>query len=388
MDSILVVDKSVQNTDLVSQILRAAGYETYTSESGLNALAKIELFKPGLVILEVDLPDISGYDVCKKIKENPETQYILVLVVSLKDTNDLRMRSIQAGADDFIEKTFDAPIIIAKVKALLRLKHLSDQLKQKYTELEEKNNILDFQLKMGRQVQRSLMPEINFNHHDVSFTGRYMPAMDIGGDFYDVVHMNDGYISVVIGDVCGHGIAAALLTAMLNMMTRNLMLKYPGPEQVLFHMNNEFYDIFCNSDHEMYASVFYAVFDTAQRKIYYSNAGASLPVFVDANKKAAFELECSGLPIGLIKGSQYEYKTLEYSAGDMLFFHTDGLMDIFYKNNPDEFARSLNELLLDALAFESPQEIIDTVLRAYYDYNASSTKKYELDDVSVILCRM
>ena len=388
MDSILVVDNSVQNTDLISQILRGADYEIYTSESGLNALAKVELFKPGLVILEADLPDMSGYDVCKKIKGNPQTQYMLVLVISFKDTNDLRMRSIQAGADDFMEKTFDAPILIAKVKALLRLKHLSDQLKQKYTELEEKNKILNFQLKMGRHVQRSLMPEINFTYRGVSFAGKYMPALDIGGDFYDVVHIHDDCISVVIGDVSGHGIAAALLTAMLNMMIRNLILKYPGPDQVLFHMNNEFYNIFVNSDHEMYACVFYAVFDTKQRKIYYSNAGAALPVFVDSNKKTAFELESSGLPIGLIKDSQYDYKTQEYSQGDMVFFHTDGLMDTFYKGRPDEFDRGLKEILLGAQAFKKPQEVIDAVLRSYYNYNASDTKKYELDDVSVILCRM
>jgi sigma-B regulation protein RsbU (phosphoserine phosphatase) len=232
------------------------------------------------------------------------------------------------------------------------------------------------------------MPEIDFAYHGVSFTGKYMPAMDIGGDFYDVVHTLDKHISVIIGDVSGHGIAAALLTSMLKMMIRNLSAKYDNPDEILSHMNNEFYYIFENGDHEMYACVFCGIFDIKKRRLHYSNAGAALPIFVDAYKKAAFELESSGLPIGLIKDSQYESKTLEYRNGDTLMFYTDGLMDAFYKDNPDEFIQGLKKLLLEAQSLESPREIIDLVLSSYSNYGAIKNRKYELDDVSIILCKM
>lgn len=388
MDRILIVDSAVQNTDLMSECLSGADYETMTAESGLNAMAKIEAFKPDLVIIEAELQDMSGFDVCKKIKSNPATLYILVLIISQSSSTDSRMRAVLVGADDFMEKTFDSFILISKVKSLLRLKYLSEQLKQKYIELEEKNSILDFQLKMSKSVQRSMLPKINFTFNHVHFYSKYLPAMDIGGDFYDVIQIDENRVSVVIGDVSGHGIAAALLTSMLNIMIRNLVPKYSSPDQLLFYLNNEFYKIFEHGGNEMYACVFYAVIDTKEETIYYSNAGQQLPIYVDAMQNKAYELDSSGLPIGLIKNSQYEFKTMSYNPWDMLMFHTDGLADVFYKEDPDEFSARIKETLLEHIALQNPMDVVNIVLSSFYNYDATDNEKMEMDDVSIILCKM
>ncbi len=388
MDRILIVDSSVQNTDLMSECLSSSGYEIITAESGFNALAKVELFNPDLVILDADLNDISGYDVCKNIKEKKETKYVLVLIMSISETKDARIRSVQVGADDFMEKTFDATLLISKTKSLLHLKYLSDQLKQKYIELEEKNSILEFQLKMGRRVQRTILQKVNFEFNGVTFLSKYLPAMDIGGDFYDVLQIDSYCIAVVMGDVSGHGIAAALLTSMLNVMVKNLVTKYPAPNELLYHLNNEFCKIFENGTHEMYACMFYAVIDTKSKIIYYSNAGQVLPTFIDSDENKATELEASGLPVGLIKDSKYELQSCNYDDGDLLFFHTDGLSDTFYKESPDEFSARLKEILLDTKSLKNPSEIIDIVLSSFYNYNATDNEKLELDDVSIVLCKM
>lgn len=388
MDKVLIVDGSVQSTDLISQSLRPAGYEVYTSESGLNALAKAQLFKPDLMIIDVNLPDISGYDLCKRVKNNQETQFVLVLFLSSIETKEMRIRALEIGGDDFMTKNFDAFILLAKVKSLMRVKHLSDQVKQKYTELEEKNNILDRQLKMAQQVQHALIPDINLDFHGVRFFSRYMPALDIGGDFYDVLPINENCISVVMGDVSGHGISAALLTTMLSMMCRTLAARYFNPDQLLFYLNNEFCKIFQNNDSEMYVCVFYAVIDTRKRKIYYSNAGQALPVFASLRDHVAFELDCVGIPIGMMPDSQYDFKTLRYHENDLLLFHTDGLADGFFKENPDNFLEKLKEILLDVKPEDPSYEIVEQVLYSFYNYGASESEKYGMDDVSVVICRM
>jgi sigma-B regulation protein RsbU (phosphoserine phosphatase) len=370
------------------ECLRNSEYEVITAESGFNALAKADLFKPDLIIIDTELNDVSGYDVCKKIKTNPATQYILVLIVSVQSSIDAQIRAMQVGSDDFMEKTFDAYVLISKMQSLLRLKYLSDQLKQKYIELEEKNNILEYQLKMSKSVQRSLLPKVSFTFSDIDFYSKYLPAMDIGGDFYDIIEISSKRVSVVIGDVSGHGIAAALLTSMLNLMIKNLAAKYSNPDQLLFYLNNEFYKIFENSESEMYACVFYAVFDTSEKKIYYSNAGQTLPAFASFENNSAFELDATGLPIGLIKNSKYEYKTIEYQEGDMLLFYTDGLMNTFYKDSPNEFMSRLFNILIDCLTVKEPEEVVDMALSSFYDYSASESEKMERDDVSVLLCRM
>ncbi len=388
MASIMIVDNSEQTAELMAQCLSESQYEIITATSGHNALAKAEAFKPDLIILDVELKDISGYDLCKKLKSKPETKMIPILFVSMSNTNEFRLRAIQMGADDYIEKDFDATLLKTKIKSLLRVKNLSDQLIQKYAELEEKNSILEFQLKMSRRVQRSLIPEIDIKFNNMQIISKYMPALEIGGDFYDVITLDDETVWIIMGDVSGHGIAAALLTAMLNMMIKNLAQNATMPNLLLEAMNKEFYDIFANTNHEMYACVFYAMINTKKRKIYYSNAGQTLPFYVDSKNNTVRELEISGIPIGLMSDSKYECKVLKYNEGDRVFFHTDGLCDAFYKDSPDVFSSKLREILLDTKSLEDLNEIIDIVLSSFYNFMASDAQKFELDDVSIILCKV
>ena len=388
MSKILVADQTTVGTDLISQCLSGADRQIFTAESGINALAKIALFSPDLVIINSDLPDMSGYDVCKRIKRNPETQYVMVLVISAVETRETRRKAIEAGADDYIEKDFEKHVLNSKVNSLMRVKRLSDQLKQKYIEIEEKNRVLEFQLKMGRRVQRSLIPDIDMDFRGVRLLSHYMPAMDIGGDFYDVVKLGETSVAVVIGDVSGHGISAALLTAMLHLMTRNIAARYYNPDQFLSVLNNEMCKIFDSAVSEIYTTVFSAVIDTKERKVYYSNAGHAFPIYVDAKNLAVTELSASGVPIGLMGDSKYEFKSFVYHENDMIVFYTDGLMDAFYKDNPDEFMKRIGEILLDMHAAEPLGEVMESLLSSFYDYNAPETVKYEMDDVSLVICRM
>ncbi|MDR1531019.1 MAG: fused response regulator/phosphatase [Clostridiales bacterium] len=387
MNKILVVDSSPQNTDLVSQCLRTQEYETFTAESGYNALAKIKLHKPDLIIIDVDLFDMSGYDICKTIKSDPAASNTVVLLVSARDTKDFRLRATEVDADDFMEKNFDSATLITKTKTLLRLKVLSDQLKQKYIELEDKNKMMDIQIQMSRQVQRSLIPDIDIEFNGLTFYSSYIPVMEIGGDFYDVFELNAHCYAVAMGDVSGHGIAAALLTSMLKMMMQNLAAKYFNPDQFLFFMNKEFYKALNNIKNEMYACIFYAVIDTQKAEIYYSNSGLALPVFVDSKNNKVFELVSNGTPIGMMENVSYQFNRQSYNKGDLVLFHTDGLADVFYKDNPQEFMKNMERLLLDVKS-ESPKAIAEFVLSEFYNYNATDSEKLALDDVSVIICKM
>ncbi|MDR1001265.1 MAG: fused response regulator/phosphatase [Clostridiales bacterium] len=387
MDKILIVDPVTASSDLIRQCLANRDYEIYTAESGLNALAKVSLFLPDLVMLNAELPDISAYDVCKRIKENSKTEYTLILFMSSLDTRDSRVRAVQVGADDYMEKNFDAYLLMSKVNSLLRVKHLSDQLKKKFEELEEKNHILDLQLKMGKQVQQALMPDIDLTFKNIRFISNYLPAMDIGGDFYDVIPLSDTRIAVAMGDISGHGISAALLTAMLLLMIRTFAPHYQRPDKFMFYLNQALNKIFENGVRELYVCLFFAVIDTVEKKIIYSNAGQALPVLARGEDQAFF-LDSAGLPIGMMPDAAYEVHSLDFDEGDMVVFITDGIQDIFYKDNPEEFAQKFKEVALDAKGLDDPKEIIEMILNAFYNYNAQDSEKFEMDDVSLILCKM
>jgi len=284
MDRILIADNSPINLDLLSSCLSDMDYEILTAENGRQAMDKTQLFLPDLIILDVEFPDMSGFDVCKRIKSNPETQYVLVLFFCNLETRESRLKAMESGADDIIEKNFDVNILTSRVASLLRIKHLSVQLRKQFKENQEKTRIMDYQLKMARQIQQAIVHDLDVTYFGTRYIAKYKPALDIGGDFYGIIPFNEKMTGVYLGDVSGHGISAALLIAMLSMMTKNISSSYKNPDQFMFQINNQFCDIFESSGLEIYACMICLIIDTDKKKLYYSNA-----VELRCNRQTLFE---------------------------------------------------------------------------------------------------
>lgn len=385
MDKILVVDDMEQNVELISRYLISTGYEVISATNGASAIRKARMFKPDLIILDLLMPQMTGFEVCKILKNDNETKYISILIITALDSNDTRSRSFAVGADDFMSKSFDKTLLLSKVKSLLRIKHLSDQLKAQYAELEEKNNTLNFQLNMARQVQRSLIEESKFSVNGVNFMSKYLPALDIGGDIYDTLELDNSRVAVLIGDVSGHGISAALLTSMLKMSFRNIVHSTSEPSEVLHKMNVNFCDIFTNKLIDVYCCVFYAIIDTDKKTIFCANAGHTQPIFVNSLDDTSFEIDVQGLPLGMMENSCYEAKTFHFSHNDILLFHTDGLGDFFYKDNNSEFIQKLKNLLVSSKNL-SIEQLIEHILEQFY--SDDEMYKHNSDDISLILCKL
>ncbi|MDR2903140.1 MAG: fused response regulator/phosphatase [Clostridiales bacterium] len=390
MDKILVVDSTIESAELVSKYLARNGYDIIIAGQLKGLFVNLKLMKPDLIILDSEIVGEggSGYDFCKKLKEENDTKYIPVLMTGTSDSANSLRRALESGADDYMPKTYEAYVIISKIKSLIRIKHLGDELKSKYTEIEEKNKLIEMQLKMAMQVQQSLIKECQLNYNGVRLVSKYKPALEIGGDFYDIVELSEDIIAVVMGDVSGHGISAALLTAMLNMMIRTLSQQYYNPAQFLYFMNKEIYSIFKDSSANIYACMFYAVIDTKRKRIDYSNAGQALPIFINNHTQTASELDAAGAPLGMMENSEYEHKMLMFEENDLLLFYTDGLMDNLYKNHEEEFYKRMVSMLIDLSDGAAPEVIIDSLLSVFYKFDMTENMKYEMDDVSLILCKM
>ncbi|PYN91159.1 MAG: adenylate/guanylate cyclase domain-containing response regulator [Candidatus Rokuibacteriota bacterium] len=126
--TILVVDDTAQNVKLLADLLTVKGYRAVTAASGAQALAAIEREHPDLVLLDVVMPEMSGYEVCRKIRDNPATAMLPVVMVTALDPAQERVKGIDAGADDFLTKPINQPELLARVRSLLRIKALHDQL--------------------------------------------------------------------------------------------------------------------------------------------------------------------------------------------------------------------------------------------------------------------
>ena len=140
---ILVVDDTPQNVKLLADLLTVKGYTVVTAASGAEALKQMEAERPDLVLLDVVMPGMSGYEVCRKIRENPATQILPVVMATSLDPAQERVKGIEAGADDFLSKPINQPELLARVRSLLRIKEMYDTIQAQAAQLVEWNKTLE-----------------------------------------------------------------------------------------------------------------------------------------------------------------------------------------------------------------------------------------------------
>src|SRR6058998_2300028 len=159
-EKILVVDDVPVNVKLLADLLAGKGYAVVTAASGAEALEQIEKEQPGLVLLDVMMPGMSGYDVCRKIRQNPATSMLPVIMVTALDPTQERVKGIDAGADDFLTKPINQPELLARVRSLLRVKQLWDELAELNRTLEERVQSQVAQLERLGRLKRFFSPQL------------------------------------------------------------------------------------------------------------------------------------------------------------------------------------------------------------------------------------
>ncbi|MEK7328059.1 MAG: adenylate/guanylate cyclase domain-containing protein [Chloroflexota bacterium] len=128
---ILVVDDDWLNRELLEAYLKEAGYQCVMAGDGVLALQAAGANPPDLVLCDVQMPRMNGYEVCRHLKSNPATQFIPVVMVTALDSDDEKLRAVEAGADDFVTKPFNAILLLTRVKSLLRIKLLHDKVEER-----------------------------------------------------------------------------------------------------------------------------------------------------------------------------------------------------------------------------------------------------------------
>src|SRR6202795_1688197 len=157
---ILVVDDTLQNVKLLGDFLGVKGYDVTTAASGAEALEQIAKHKPDLVLLDVVMPGLSGYEVCRRIRDTPATATLPVVMVTALDPGTERIKGIEAGADDFITKPINQPELLARVRSLLRIKSLYDQLEESNRTLETRVHEQVDQLERLARLKRFFSPQL------------------------------------------------------------------------------------------------------------------------------------------------------------------------------------------------------------------------------------
>ena len=194
---ILVVDDTPMNVKLLVDILTVRGYAVTTATSGVEALASIEKEPPDIVLLDVMMPGMNGYEVCQAIRANPKTTILPVVMVTALDAKEERIKGLDAGADDFLTKPVNQPELLARVRSLLRIKTLYDQVEAQKAELSDWNRTLEQRVEEGvAQLERlSRMKR---------FFSPQVADMITSGDAVDPLKSHRSEITVVFIDLRGY----------------------------------------------------------------------------------------------------------------------------------------------------------------------------------------
>ena len=374
---ILVVDDEPRNVKILQIQLKARGYTVYTAADGLEALDTVEKEMPDLILLDINMPRMDGFEVVKQIRADQATEFIpIVMITALRDTRENRIKSIEAGADDFIEKPFDSLEVLARVRSLLRIKQYQDTLAKHNARLEE-------ELQMARSIQEILIPQDGvLELSGFRIASRCCPEMAVGGDFFDIWEVAPNRLGVFISDVMGHGVSAAFVTVFIKTVLAEFQQQVEdNPGYLLEILNTRFNDLI-SSRLFMFATAFCGIIDLNKSELTCANAGHSFPFLYSTDRQTyeAIGDKNTGNGLGIWQESVYETMQYPFDLSSKMFLYTDG---VYEAKNPqgEEFTVERLQKLVSASTEQSAAKLITNISEAVDSFTGTCPKE---DDLTLI----
>ena len=379
--TILVVDDNEMNRDLLSRRLRRDGHTVLIAEHGRQALDRLAEQPFDLVLLDIMMPELTGYEVLEIMKEDPALQHIPVVMITAATEEESIVRCLLLGADDHLPKPFNPAILRARVGASLAKKRLHDAEQMHAKSLER-------ELEIGREIQLGFLPEALPSPAGWELRAYFRPARQVAGDFYDAFELPAGRVALVLADVCGKGVGAALFMALFRSLLRALAEPQfaaaptvaEGLRATVQGTND--YIARTHGRANMFATAFVAVLDPATGSLDYVNAGHEPPAIIGGGGALRARLAPTGPALGLMPDLAFAVASETLAAGETLFAYTDGVVDA-RDTGDGPFGE---ERLMALLASESTMaagllERIDAALRAHV------TTAAQFDDVAMLATR-
>jgi sigma-B regulation protein RsbU (phosphoserine phosphatase) len=314
--TILVVDDSATNLQVIVRTLHGSGHRILAAKDGPSAIAIARRTKPDLMLLDISMPGMDGFEVCRTIKGDQGTRDTVIIFLSARADVSDKVSGLQLGAVDYITKPIHGEEVLARVSTHLSQLNLERALRRS-------RDRLDRELASAAHMQRLILPTSMPEHPSVGFAAYYQTSRHAGGDYYDVLSLGRDRFAIVVADVSGHGAPAAIIMAMI----RAVLHTYPGvaddPPAVLNHINQHFRFLW---DTAMYATATYAVVDAAARTLRLSSAGHPPPLLSRGGEAATVPHDGA---MCLLWNELGEVPCIEHSLrpGDRVLFYTDGITE-------------------------------------------------------------
>jgi phosphoserine phosphatase RsbU/P len=372
---VLVVEDHPMSRRILETMLKQS-YEVISAASGQEAVDKARVDPPDLVLLDIEMPGLNGFETLEILKEGIIEQAVPVIFLTALEDSKSRETGLQAGAVDYITKPYDKQELRIKVK-----NHLA--LYEARKEIEIRNKVMAREMEMASQLQRSLLPEDFPTCENVAFSALYKPVSPAGGDFYDVIEFGPSRIGFAEVDVSGHGVAAAMVGAMFKMAFQSFARTTDSPAELLKVINDQMFGILPDSD---FLTVFYGVINLETLELVYTNAGHPRPFLFRSNDGRFEELEIGGPLVGALSGMDYEDGRVQLEKGDRILVFTDGVTETLSGADDNSLDDFYGLYRLKQMLVNNSNCVMDEILPAILDdlINFHGSKSFE-DDITMFL---
>ncbi|HEV7406422.1 MAG TPA: fused response regulator/phosphatase [Chthoniobacteraceae bacterium] len=443
MTRLLIVEDSPTQALLLQRVLAGHGFEVMVARHGREALALIESNPPSLVITDINMPEMDGYELCRRIKDDPAFQSIpVILLTSLSDPCDI-LRGLECGADSFVVKPYDEALLLSRIRSVLQnlaLRHQGTpdgateiyfagrkyhlhpgrlhsldlllstyetavqknlelslakaKLEQQASQLRATNEQMQEELAMARELQSGMLPRrfpvfpatARPEESALRFEYRYSTTAQLGGDFFDVFAVSESAAAVLICDVMGHGVRAALVTAILRGLLEEVKPLAHEPGSFLHQLNQGLHSILKQTGTPLFATAFYLVVDIARGELRFANAGHPAAYHL-RRSLGRLELLATAKPspaLGIFPETKYESQSRPYAAGEMVMLFTDGLFEVEGSDGKLQTKEQLQAAVARRLHLPAAQ-LLDEVVAEVKAYAANADFEDDMCLVSVEL---
>ena len=332
--NILVVDDTSANLQVLAGMLKDRGYKVRPVPSGKLALLAAQRDPPDLVLLDINMPEMNGYQVCEHLKADDKLSGIPIIFISALTEPLDKAKAFASGGVDYITKPFQMEELHARVAIHLKLRCLQIALETTNDRLSQINDRMSRDLQTAAKIQKTFLPAKELSIPGVEFAWIYQPCDELAGDGLSIIPLRDGQVGLYILDVSGHGVASALLSVTLSRLLsspsqHSSILMRDGdrsgsdivpPKEVAAKLNQLF--PFETSTEQM-TTMIYGILEVATGTFRYVSAGHPGPVHLPCHADPVI-LASDGFPIGLAD-EIYEERSVDLQPGDRLFIFSDGV---------------------------------------------------------------
>ena len=356
-EALLLVDDNPTNLQVLYQTLETTGCKLLVAKNGETALAIAQKASPNLILLDIMMPGIDGFEVCRRLKDNPDTADIPVIFLSaLTETKD-KVQGLQLGAVDYVSKPFQPDEVIARVNTHLTIHRLK-------REVEQKKDALEDELEAASAVQRRLLPKKLPEIAGLKLAVHYETSLYAGGDYYDIAKIADNQWGFLVADAEGHSAPAAVMMAMTCALFRSYPQPPADPGELLYFLNQHL----CKVADPSFVTALYVVYDADRHRLKIARAGHPPPMIYRSAEKKAIEYKCGGVfPLGIDPYEQVPVTEAELQPGDRILMYTDGITERF-RIDAETYGEERLLRQLEGGGNLQPEELLTAIMKDVDDF--------------------